>query len=204
MGILSDIGNFLGFGKSGAEKRLNKSAYLPFNDPKIQGFLPDSLRGWAAQDTLRQAVENMRYRTMNPGALGPNIAEAIAPRVAAESDIAARNFRNMRYNQRGSAARSNMPLSIQESLANALDIAQARAQSGIRRNALADSEQLRRADEMGGMSLLDAILQFTSSGRGQAIQGLGAATQAANQRRGSNMAFFGDLLGMGLGKGGGG
>jgi hypothetical protein len=78
-----------------------------------------------------------------------------------------------------------------------LDVAQQRAQSGARREALTASDQLRRQDLGQTFNILDAILAFISSGRGQAAQGFATGAGIQQQRQAANQAFVGGLLGGG-------
>jgi hypothetical protein len=181
-------------GASGAEKQLGRISTAGFEDDTVQGFLPPSLRLGNTTDFLTSGVQSIGELIKNPGRLNPNIAEAIAPRVAAESERLAQNFQGIRQNQAGSLARTNAPVSIKNALSTALDIAQSRAQRDIRRGAQLDSENLRRADLGQLFPLFDALLQFTSAGKGTAVQGLGQAAQLAQSRQAANQQFVGSLL----------
>ena len=181
-------------GKTGAERALRNFSTAGFGSDEIQNFLPLSLRAGFTEPILAQGIQGIGDLIRNPGGLSPNIADAIRARLAVESEGIAGNFRGIRANQAGAAARQNIPVSIRAALESALDVAQSRAQRGARRGALQDSDQLQRSDLDQTFKILDAILQFTSSGRGQAIQGLGASAGASAQRRASNLTFAGDIL----------
>jgi hypothetical protein len=83
-----------------------------------------------------------------------------------------------------------------------LNIAQEGAQRGARESALASTDISKRKDLSQTFNILDAILQFVSSGRGQAIQGLQAsgqldllAQQRQQQQRAAGIAAIGSALG---------
>jgi hypothetical protein len=181
-------------GSTREERDLRKISTAPFSSGTIQGFLPGPLRAPFTDPILGAGIEGIGDLIRNPGGLSPTVSDAIRQRLAAESESIAQNFRGIGANQAGRAARENVPVSIKTALGSALDVAQERAQRGARREALIDSDALRRQDLGQTYNLLDALLQFTSSGRGQAIQGLGAASNNAQQRQASNLAAFGSLL----------
>lgn len=219
-------------GKTGEEKALSRISEAPFESFDIQKFLPPSLRigvgpiidtrgrgplgatqppefgalrgaGVGTGDILATGIQGIGDLIRRPGGLSPTVAEAILPRLAAQSERIAQEFRGIGAQQAGAAARGNVPLSIRTALQSALDVAQARAQRGARREALSESEQLRRRDLAQTFAILDAILQFISSGRGQAIAGLGQAAEASAQRQASRQAFIGSLASGRFGGGGG-
>ncbi len=165
-----------------------------FESPKIQAFLPPQLRQDQIGGILQSGVQGIGDLIKNPGGLAPNVGQAIGPRLAIESENIAQNFRGIRANQAGLSARSNLPVSIRGALSSALDVAQARAQRGARRQALTDTDSLRRQDLGQTFSLLDTLLQFTSSGRGHGIQGLGAAANLNQQNSAANQAFLGSIM----------
>jgi len=193
MGFLDSIFG----GASGAEGDLADIAGAGFNENILQHMLPRGLRRETTEPIIKAGIAGLGDLIRNPGGLNPNIADAIRPRLAATSEGIAQNFRGIRENQAGSFARSNAPMSIRSALDSALNVSQERAQRGARREALTDSEQLRRADLNQTFAILDSILQFLSSSRGQAISGLGASAGLAANRQGSQMAFLGSLLGTG-------
>lgn len=180
--ILSSQGN-IEFGlPSDAENRLADFSTAGFGDPIIQGFLPGPLRSGSTDPIIAAGIEGIGDLVRNPGGLSPNVSEAILPRLSVTSEGIARNFRGIRGQQEGRLSRSNAPVSIRNALASALDVAESRSQRGARREALTDSESLRRLDLQAIFPILDAITQLISSGRGQAIGGLSSAAQTAEQR----------------------
>jgi hypothetical protein len=125
--------------------------------------------------------------------MNPNISQAIAPRLAMESENIARNFQGLGQNQAGNAARSNLPVSIKNALASALGMGQERAQRDARRGAMVDSEQLRRGDLEQTYKLLEQILGFANSGGNMALQGLGQNAQNAVQRQAATQQMVGSI-----------
>lgn len=190
MGFLSGL-----FGKSTGEKELLDLSTEPFEGYRIQRFLPPQLRERFTGPTIERGMAGISELIRNPGGLSPTVSEAILPRLAAESERIGQNFRNIGAQNVGAASRANVPVSIQSALERALDIAQERAQRGARREALSESEQLRRSDTEQVYKLLNIILQFIASGRGQTIPGLGQAAQFGEQRRAGNIATLGSLAG---------
>ena len=161
-------------------------------------FLPPQLRQGQIGDILTSGVQGFGNLIQRPGGLSPTVSEAILPRLAMESQNIAQNFRGIESAQAGAAARGNLPLSLKAALQSALNVAQERAQRGARQGALAESEQLRRADLERVFKILDAILQFQTSGRGGAIQSrsLDIEQQTIDeQRRASQMAALASILG---------
>lgn len=175
---------------TGSERDLRTLATAPYESSVMQGFLPPELRGIDLRPGIAQILDLMA----RPGGLSPAVLEAILPRLAAESESIATNFRGIRSNQAGAAARGNLPISIKTALGSALDVAQERAQRSARREALADSDALRREDIGQTYRLLDTILQYQSSGRGQAIPGLQSTAGAEQNRQASRLAAVSDLF----------
>ncbi|KKN04139.1 hypothetical protein LCGC14_1100470 [marine sediment metagenome] len=190
------------FGKTRSEKELEQLARAGILDPEIQKFLPPSLQFEQTGGILDAGIQGIGELIRNPGGLSPNVLDAIRQRLAVESESIAGNFRGIRANQAGGAARSNLPVSIKNALASSLDISEERAQRGARRSALSDSDALRRGDLGQTFGILDAILQFISSGRGHAIAGLSAAAGNQQNRQASNLAFIGQLASTAFGEGG--
>lgn len=192
--ILGLLAAHYGTKPTGAENDLSKIATAPYGSNTIQGFLPGPLQSGITDPILLQALLSIQRQISNPGGLSPGVAEAILPRQAAESQNVATNFQGIRANQEGAAARNNLPVSIKTALGSALDVAQERAQRGVRNQALQDSEALRRSDTASVYPLLDTLLQFTQSGRGGAITGLGEAAKLAQNRQASGLAGIGSVL----------
>ena len=189
---MSKIGGGGGGGNIG--KDLSRS---PFESGDLQRFLPPQLRAGETGPMIGEGIQGIGDLLRNPGGLTPNVLDAIRPRLAAESQSIAQNFRGIQSNQAGAAARGNLPVSIKGSLQSALDIAQERAQRSARGEALAQSDTMRRGDLDRVFQILDAILQFQQAGRGTATQGLmqGSALQAQNQA--AMIAAIGSLMSSG-------
>lgn len=181
-------------------QQLQKFAKSPITGSIVEGFLPPSLRNKFVGNVLKRGISGITRLIETPGQLSPVVLDAVRQRLAGESELIAQNFRGIRANQAGALARGNVPLSIRSALSSALDVSQARAQRGARRGALAESEGLKRADVGQTFNILDAILQFSSSGRGQAVAGLQGAgqlglgqAQLAQQGQAANQALLGSL-----------
>ena len=203
-GALGGITNVLFGGKTNAEQNLEDLSKAYYGGSLIQRFLPPALRHNVTGPILQGGVEQIGQLIRNPGGLSGSVSEAILPRLASESESIAQNYRGLQQEQAGAAARGNAPVSIKNALASALGIGEERAQREARRGALSESEQLRRTDVEQTYKLLDAILQFISSGRGQGVQGLAAASGVGQARQASNKQLFSDIIGSVLGGGIGG
>lgn len=203
-GLLGGVLGGLFGGKTGAEKNLQDLSKAYYGGSLIQRFLPPALRHDVTGPILGEGVQGIGELLKNPGGLGGNVAEAINPRLASESESIARNYRGLQQEEAGAAARGNAPVSIKNALQAALGVDHERAQREARRGALSESEQLRRTDLEQTYKLLDAILGFISSGRGQGIQGLGTASNVGQQRQAGQMQFITDLIGSVMGGGIGG
>ena len=107
---------------------------------------------------LAGGLQGLGELLQNPGGLSPNISQAIAPRLAMESEAIGANFRGIREEQAGAAARGNLPVSIKNALASALNVSQERAQRDARRGAMTESEALRRQDTSQVLDLLALLL----------------------------------------------
>lgn len=166
-----------------------------FETTTWQGFLPPELRRDKTGPIIESGIEGIGNLIRNPGKLSPNVAEAIQPRLAAESETIAQNFRGLGSQQAGAAARGNTPLSIKSALSSALDVAQERAQRGARRDALMQSEALRREDLGKTFSLLESINQFMQGRLGPATAGAGADAQADAQKQAATMAAIAAIAG---------
>lgn len=166
----------------------------PFESGDLQRYLPAELRVGNTGPMIGAGVQGIGELLRNPGGLAPNVAEAINPRLAAESFNIAQNFRGIQSNQAGAAARGNLPVSLKGALSSALDVAQERAQRGARSEALTQSETLRRSDLEQVFNILNAILQFQQAGRGTATAGIGAGTALQSQQNAATMALLSSLL----------
>lgn len=196
--LLSTLGTFavskLFGGETNAQKSLQNYSTAGFGSKGIQAFLPLALQSQFTEPYLGAGIAGIGDLINNPGGLSPGVSDAIRPRLAMESQSIGQNYRNIQSNLSGTLARGNAPVSIKGALEAALNTQQERAQREARGAALTESDQLRRQDLEQTYKILDALLQFTSSGRGQAIQGLGAATGTAQANQASNMALWSKLL----------
>ena len=169
-----------------------------FYDKDIQRFLPHALRAPQIDPTLNRGFAGIADLIANPGRLAPNVAQSIAPRLAVESSRIANDFSGMRANQAGMLARGNAPVSIKSALETMLQRDEGRAQGELRRSALMDSEQLRRADLAQTYDILSAIQGLVNPRLGVAgpLQGqmmsLSQQNAAANQ---AALASFAQSLG---------
>jgi len=149
--------------------------------------------GNTLQSDLGAGLANIGELMRNPGQLSSGISSAIAPRLAMESEDIAGNFRNIRSNQAGMAARTNAPVSIKNALGSALDVAQFRAQRDARRTAQLDSETLRRGDLENTYRILATILDYINGGRGIAAGAQANAQQQAGQRQAATVGALGNF-----------
>lgn len=180
---LADPLNYVFGGKSKEQDRLNTLAKATYYSSGMQAYLPQALRAKQTDPLFSSAMSQIGNLINNPGGLNPNVADAIRPYLASQSQQIGQNFQNMQSQNAGMAARGNMPVSIKGALQNALDVSQERAQREAQMGALSQSESLRRSDLNQFYQLLDTILKFTSTGRGQGLEGMGAATQAELARQ---------------------
>ena len=156
-------------------KDLSKAGY---ESSLIQGFLPPWLRTGNIGGFMQSGIGGIGELIQRPGGLSPTVADAIRPRLAAESENIAQNFRGIGAQQAGTLARTNAPVSLKGALESALNVAQERAQRGARREALTESEGLRRADLGQVFKLLEILNQFISSRVGPSIHGSGQLAQS--------------------------
>lgn len=203
-GLFGGMLNGLFGGPTSGEKQLGNYANAAYNSGEMQGFLPPELRQQFSGPLLSAWMKNLGGLQSNPGGLSPTIASAIAPWLRNESQSIATNYRGLGQNQAGAAARSNLPFSMKGALQSALDVAQERAQREARNTAMGQSEALRRQDISSVGPLLDALFQFTSTGRGQALQGFGAQAGIAQNRQAANEAFIASIIQSIASMGGGG
>lgn len=159
-------------------------------------YLPPELRG--AGPAIGEGLQGIGELIRNPTGLGSNLESAIQGRLGTEMRSIGQNFNNLRSEQAGAAARGNLPVSIKGALQKALNTNQQRAEGQARGQAITESDQLRRSDLDQTYRLLDTILQFISSGRGQGMAGVNAANamraQGQQQSNASNTALIGSLL----------
>lgn len=187
------LGNYLN-NRGDKSGQMSRIATAPFTSGTVQELLPPYLQyGSPATQGIDAGLKSIGQMIQNPGQLAPGVAEAIAPRLAAESQSIGTNYRGLQEENAGAAARTNAPVSLKNAISAALGMGQERAQREARMSALTESDQLRRQDLQQTYALIDAILQHLSSARGQAITGLGAAQNQNNQQNAALMAFLGQL-----------
>lgn len=203
-GVLGSIGGALFGGKSGSEKTLESLSKAYYGGSLLQRMLPQALRAGQTDKILGAGVQGIGNLIMNPGGLSPNVSDAIRPQQAMESQSIQQNFRNMQQQNAGNAARGNAPISIKNALSSALDTQQERSMRQSRMESLMQSGLLQRQDAEQVYKLLDTILQFMSSGRGQGVQGLAAASGIGLQRQNMDKQSAMDFMSMIAGAGGGG
>lgn len=179
-----------------AANNLSKVSQAPYESQYTQRFLPPELRNTGP--ILGAGIEGIGGLIRNPGQLSSTVGASIAPQVAAQSQDIAQNFRNEATNEAGAAGTSNLPSSIKALLQQLLGTRQEAAQRGVRTQGLGTTDQTQRAGLEHTYKLLDTILQFISSGRGQSVPGLiGAAEQqgeAARMKQAASTAAIGSLL----------
>jgi hypothetical protein len=176
--------------------RLKYEARRPFED--VQFYLPPELRREQTGPLIGAGMEGIGNLIRNPGQLSSQVSSSVAPQVAAASQGIAQDFRNQATEQAGAAGRGGLPASLKALLQQALGTSQEGAQRGARTQGLGSTDQLKRQDLEHTYKLLDTIMQFLSSGRGQAIPGLVGAAQnrAENYQRSSaaNTAALASIL----------
>lgn len=183
------------FGAPQGMNQIGNYAGAPYNSSEIQNFLPPELRQAFSGPALSAGMAGLTGLLKNPGGLNPNISEAIAPWLRNASQSIATNYRNLGQNSAGAAARSNLPVSIKDALQAALGMNQVRDQFAAKNQAMGQSEQLRREDISQLFPLLMALHQFTSTGRGQAIQGYSNMSEASAKDTGSKLAAMASIAG---------
>lgn len=166
-----------------------------FYDKDIQRFLPLALRAPNIDPTLNKGFAGIAELIANPGRLSGNVAQSIAPRLAIESSRIANDFSGMRANQAGQLARGNAPVSIKTALETMLARQEGAAQGELRRNALMESEQLRRADLGQTYDILGAIQGLINPRLGVAGPLQGQMMAQSQQNAAANQAALASLAG---------
>ena len=187
-----------------------------FNSLWLQKFLPFGFqssqfdpRHGTYQTTdfgigLERAGRNLsQFLAQAPGSLSPQLAPAISARLASEQEMGARNIRNLQQEAGGGLARSNLGNTpFASALQAAIEQAGARTQAEGRREALMQSEQLKRADMQTVFQTLDTLFKFIESGRsaeaakaGLTFQSNQANQQQQTQQTAAYLSFLGSLLG---------
>lgn len=191
-GMAADPANL--FGPSATERELLDLAKSPFGGPQIQNFLPESLRSKNVNQLLQSGIQGIGNLIQNPGRLDPNVSDAIRPRLAGQSENLAQNFRGIRSQSAGTAARTNSPVSLKNSLAQALNVEEARGQRGLERNALSDSDQLRRQDLSQVFKIFEAMNAFVNSRFGGTAGILGQVAGSENDKKAAGIGAIGSLF----------
>lgn len=192
-GLLGGVMDSIFGGATYPEQQSTKLSQAWWENNQIQRYLPAPLRQNVTNPMLATGLAGIADLLRNPGGLSPTVSDAIRPQLAQESQSIAQNFRNLQGQNAGAAARGNAPTSIKDALAAALDVQQERAQREARGQALTQSDALRRQDLEQTYKLLDILLQYVASGRGQGIAGLGQAAATAQARQASQLEFLGQL-----------
>lgn len=166
----------------------------PFESRGIQSLLPYSLQYRNTGDMLNNAIQEIGKLLASPGSTSENLSGNIAERLASDNAVIGQNYSNMAAEQSGAAARGNVPVSIKGALQRALETNERRARGDTMRGAISESEAKRREDLQQAYNVLDMILQFLSSARGQAVQGTNAAEAISSQNSAADMASISALL----------
>lgn len=183
-----------------------------FNSMYLQKFLPFGFQtsqfdprrgGYQTTDFgigLERAGRNLsQFLAQAPGSLSPSLAPAISARLASEQEMGARNIRNLQQEAGGNIARSNLGNTpFAAALQTAIEQAGARTQAEGRREALMQSEQLKRADMQTIFQTLDTLFKFVESGRSAEAAKAGLTFQGQQQQQTQNAAYLaaiGSLLG---------
>ena len=177
---------------------LKKAANAPYESSSIQQYLPPELRMAQTGPILQSGMSGIGNLIRNPGVLSGSVGAGIQPQVGLESQGIAQQFRNQGLEQAGAAGTANLPSGVKALLQAALGMGQEGAQRAARIRGLGATDKTKRADLQQTYKLLDTILQFISSGRGQTIPGIQAAAEQRSEAglRGSaaNTAMIGSLL----------
>ena len=189
----------------------------PFESFQIQKLLPPSLRSAFPTEGRRRSrssiesgditpflnagIQGIGQRAARPGLLSPQIAQALQAQFALASQGLAGTSRATAAKLANRLGATGAGSGAKATAGAAGLVGQERAQRGLRGKGLLQTGQLQRADQQQTFNLLDTILQFISSGRGQNIQGLRGAGQLAigqqaftNQQRAANIASLGSAL----------
>jgi hypothetical protein len=209
-----------GFDKpaSGPEQEdLVKLLSSPFESFQIQKLLPPSLRSFFPAKrgkrsktgienanitpALTAGIQNIGRLAAQPGTLSPEIAAALQARFSQASQGLASGSQNNLQQLLNRLAAGNASSSAVNTAGAAGLVSQERGQRGLRGQGLSQTDQLQRADSQQVFNLLDTLLQFISSGRGQNVQGLAGAGQLAvgqqaitNQQQAAQIASLGSAL----------
>ena len=167
-----------------------------FGSKDFNHLLPFWLRrGAVGQSAIGSGMEQIAYLLSHPGQFSPDINQAIGLRLSGESDIIGRNTANSVSQAAGAPARSGTAgTGFSQALQAALQRAGNQDMATARRNAMTDSEQMRRADLDQTYKMLDALLQFTNSARGKQGQTLALQTDISKTNYAANQAQMAQLF----------
>ena len=176
--------------------RLKYESRRPYEE--LQFHLPPELRMGQTGPLIGAGMEGIGNLIRNPGGLSSQVGTSVAPGIAMASQDVAQQFRNQATNQAGAAGANNLPPSVKALLQAIQGTSQEGAQRGVQAKGLGQTDQVKREGLQHTYKLLDTIMQFLASGRGQTIPGLIGAAQnrSENYQRSSaaNMASLASLL----------
>jgi hypothetical protein len=194
--------NAVGVGSDSQRTSGSEDPNANYRSKAIQGFLPPSLQWfqWSGQgknkvksltpfaEGLMSGSKNIGDLYANPGGLGNNLAGAIAPRVAMESEMINRNTQGQASEAAGAAARSGEGGGFAQALQASIQQAGARDKAASLRTGMMDSAQLRRADLNSMMDTYRMLLDYANSARNSLR---GKQTLRLDQQAGSRAGVFG-------------
>lgn len=190
---LAGLGAISSFG-GGKGQTINPFIDDSLYGKNIQRFLPAALRYDKIDPVLNRGFEQIAGLIDRPGRLASDVSEAIAPRLAVESSRIARDFTGTRQNVMGGLARGNAPVSIRSALDASLAAQESAAQGGARRQALMDTDALRRQDMSQVFSIIDAINSFINPRLGVASGPISQSIASQQQNRAANQAAIAGLI----------
>ena len=181
-------------GTSGISKDLLKYSTSPYESKTMQEMLPPALGMANINPMMTAGMQRISAMLQTPGKLSGGVSGAVLPGQAMQSDALARTFQQAMANRAGALGNANLPSNIKAALMSALGGGQEAGQRGVRGEAYGASENLQRQDVQNTYKMLDAILQYISSARGQAIQGLGGAAQIDQANSAARTAQYGAMI----------
>jgi len=198
----------------------------PFNSGAIQALLPASLKfgpipkgmpGWKARSSpyepgniepfINSGVRQLGLLSAFPGVLNPQVAPALKAGTAMQSTQAAQNDTAQAQRVMNRLASTGGSQGANPLATAAMNLSADASQRGVRGAALSQTDQLKRSDTQQTYNLLDAVLKFISSGRGQSVAGLQGAAQLAQSQKAIQQQYQASqlaMLGSGLSSFGGG
>ena len=162
----------------------------------LQGHLPLGLQWFTGRGKkkvlspfakgLTEGADKFGSLLSNPGGFGANLAEAIAPRVAMESEAINRNTQGQLAEASGAAARAGSGGGFAQALQASIQQAGARDKATSLRTAQMDSATLVREDADRLMATYQMLLDwYKPKGRG----GTANSVAKAQNRTNNNMAY---------------